>query len=87
MENETNFDSEQKKEEGEVEEAVSVREEEEKGPEKWLRDPLQAPLNPDEGPSIRPQSPMPRRARSPVRVGGEQDIANIVDKDTPSKMI
>ena len=68
-----------KEEEGEVEEAYTAREDEERGPEEQLQD----PGHPDGElrPLLRSRSPMPRRtARSPERVGGEQDIITITDR-------
>ena len=61
-------------EEGEVEEAGDVREEEERGPAEWLQG-TKVPM-----PSIRLHAQTPRRAGSPERAGGEQDIVTIVDR-------
>ena len=75
MENEMNFYSEQKKEEeSEVEAAGDVREEEETDPVEWLQG-TGVPM-----PSIRLHAQTPRRAGSPERAGGEQDIVTIVDR-------
>ena len=63
-----------KEEEGIVEEAVNVREEEERGPVEWLQG-TGVPM-----PSIRLHAQTPRRAGSPERAGGEQDIVTIVDR-------
>ena len=63
-----------KEEEGVVEEAVNVREEEERGPVDWLQG-TGVPM-----PSMRLQAQTPRRAGSPERAGGEQDIVIIVDR-------
>ena len=59
---------------------LEEKKEEERGPEEWLRGPREAPLSPGEGPSVRPRSPTPTRARSPGRARGEQDIVTFVDR-------
>ena len=61
-------------EKGEVEEAGDVREEEERGPVEWLQG-TGVPM-----PSIRLHAQTPRRAGSPERAGGEQDIVTTVDR-------
>ena len=63
-----------KEEEGEGEEAGDVREEEERGPVEWLQG-TGVPM-----PSIRLHAQTPRRAGSPERAGGEQDIVTITDQ-------
>ena len=66
---------EQKKEEKEkVEKADTAREEEERGPVEWLQG-TGVPM-----PSIGLHAQIPRRAESPERAGGEQDIVTIVDR-------
>ena len=59
---------------------LEQKEEEERGPEEQLQVLGELPLSPREGPSLRSQSPMPRRVtRSPERAGGERDIITITD--------
>ena len=70
-----------KEEESEVEGAGDVREEEEGESEEPLKVLSKLPfLSAGEGPSVRPRSPTPRRARSPEGVAGEQDIVTITER-------
>ena len=65
----------EKEEEEKVGEGDTAREEKGRGPEEQLQVLEEPLLSPGEGPSVRSQSPTPRRTtRSPERVGGEQDI-------------
>ena len=60
---------------------LEQKEEEERGPEEQLQVLGELPLSPREGPSLRSQSPMPRRVtRSSERAGGERDIITIIDR-------
>lgn len=71
----THLKHQKKEEEEKVEEADTVGEEQERGPEEWLQDPAEPHMSPGERPPIRLRSPMPRRTtRSPERVGDKQDV-------------